>query len=375
MAVYTEEILGDYQSGFRPGRSTTDQIFTLRQIMEKAWERNITIHQLFVDFKQAYNSLDRTTIFDIMNEFGIPKKLTNLTRATLTSTKCKVTIHNFQSDPFDIDSGVRQGDKLSTLLFNIALEKVTRAMSINWLGTIFYSSKQLTAFADDTDLIGRGTLAVKESFVEMEREAGKVGLLVNESKTEYMTLDRKQGSRVGQNITIDEYNFEVVKSFKYLGSILNVTNDIEEEIKTRVTQGSRSFYSLKHLFKSSILSRATKFRLYKTVVRPIVMYGSETWSLTSKQESLLSCFERKIQRAISGPVHERDVWRIRTNRELRDILGSETIIGAIKSARLRWAGHVQRMSDDRITKKALEKNFENKRARGRPRKRWIDCVN
>lgn len=51
-----------------------------------------------------------------------------------------------------------------------------------------------------------------------------------------MTLDRKQGSRVGQNITIDDYNFEVVKSFKYLGSILNVSNDTEEELKMRIMQ-------------------------------------------------------------------------------------------------------------------------------------------
>ena len=374
LAVYTEEIIGDYQGGVRPGRSTTDQIFTLRQIMGKAWERNVTIHQLFVDFKQAYDSIDRTAVFEIMTEFGIPTKLVNLTKATLTDTKCKVMIRNTASDPFDIDSGVRQGDKVSTILFNLALEKVARAMSINWEGTIFYSSKQLAAYADDTDLIGRGTLAVKESFIEMEKESNKVGLLVNEHKTKYMTLDRKQGTRVGQNITMDNYNFEVVQSFKYLGSILNVTNDIEEEIRTRITQGNRSFYALKHLFKSSLVTRATKLRLYKTVIRPIVMYGSETWSLTVKQESALSCFERKILRTICGPFFEHGVWRRRTNRELTDIFGTGTIIAAIKSGRLRWAGHVIRMDDERTTKKALERNFDNTRAKGRPRKRWIDCV-
>lgn len=371
---YTEEIIGDYQGGFRLGRSTTDQLFTIRQIMEKAWEYNITIHQLFVDFKQAYDSLYRNELFEIMMEFGIPKKLTNLTKATLTDTKCRILINNTQSDPFDIDTGARQGDKLSTILFNLALEKVARAMSINWEGTIFYSSKQMTAFADDTDLIGRGTLAVKESFVEMDMEASNVGLLVNEDKTKYMTLDRKNGSRVGQNITMDNYNFEVVQSFKYLGSILNVTNDIEEEIKMRITQGNRCFFALKHLFRSSLVSRATKLRLYKTIIRPIVMYGSETWPLATKHESTISCFERKILRAICGPIHENDVWRIRTNRELKDIFGSETIIGTIKAGRLRWAGHVARMTDDRTAKKALDRNFDGTRARGRPRKRWIDGV-
>lgn len=374
LSIYAEEIIGDYQCGFRRGRSTTDQIFTLRQIMEKAWEYNINIHQLFIDFKQAYDSIDRQALFNIMNEFGIPTKLINLTRATLTDTRCKIMVDNTFSETFSIETGLRQGDKLSTILFNLALEKVVRAMSINWAGTIFYTSNQVTAFADDADLIGRGTLAVKGPFVEMEKEASKVGLAINENKTKYLAMERKQGSRVGQNITIDTYNFEVVQSFKYLGSVLNVTNDVEEEIKTRITQGNKSFYALKHLFKSSLVSRATKLRLYKTVVRPIAMYGCETWSLTSKQEQMLNCFERRILRSICGPVHEVDGWRIRMNIELSEIFGNNSIIAAIKSARLRWAGHVARMDEDRTAKKALDRKFDGTRSRGRPRKRWQDCV-
>src|SRR5262249_4388986 len=140
LQIYAEEIAGDYQCGFRRGRSTTDQIFTIRQIMEKAWEDNVTIHRLFLDFKQAYDSIDRQALFGIMEEFGIPKKLINLTKATLTDTIWKVLILNVQSDPFNINTGLRQGDKLSTILFNLALEKVIRAMTVNWNGTIFTSS-------------------------------------------------------------------------------------------------------------------------------------------------------------------------------------------------------------------------------------------
>jgi len=274
LVIYAEEIIGDYQSGFRPGRSTIDQIFTIRQIMEKAWEFNISIHQLFVDFKQAYDSIDRKALFEILEEFGIPAKLIRLIKATLTDTKCKILIQNLISDSFSIETGLRQGDGLSTILFNFALEKVIRALSINWKGTIFSTSKQITAFADDADLLGRGVLAVKESFMEMDTEAKKVGLQVSEDKTKYLTLDRKEGSRVGQNITMDEYNFEVVQSFKYLGSNINVSNDLDEEIKTRITQGNKCFYAMKHLFKSSLLSRSAKLRLYKTTIRPVVMYSS-----------------------------------------------------------------------------------------------------
>ena len=82
-----------------------------------------------------------------------------------------------------------------------------------------------------------------------------------------LTFDRKQGSRVGQNVTIDDYNFEVVQSFKYLGTVLNISNDLEEEIKIRIVQGNKCFYALKHLFRSSLLNNVTMFRRVGSYVR------------------------------------------------------------------------------------------------------------
>jgi hypothetical protein len=70
---YIEEILGDYQCGFRRDRSTTDQIFVLKNILEKCYEYNIALHQLLIDFKQAYDSVTRNNLYSIMRQFQIPK--------------------------------------------------------------------------------------------------------------------------------------------------------------------------------------------------------------------------------------------------------------------------------------------------------------
>jgi hypothetical protein len=69
------EIIGDRQRGFRRNRSTMDQIFYIQQILEKKWEYNGTVHQLFIDFKKAYDSIKREVLYNILLEFGIPKKL------------------------------------------------------------------------------------------------------------------------------------------------------------------------------------------------------------------------------------------------------------------------------------------------------------
>jgi hypothetical protein len=73
-----DEIIGDHQCEFRSNRSTVDLIFCIPQILEKKWEYNRTVQQLFVDFKKVYNSLTREILYNIHIEFGIPMKLDRL---------------------------------------------------------------------------------------------------------------------------------------------------------------------------------------------------------------------------------------------------------------------------------------------------------
>jgi hypothetical protein len=78
LTPYPVEITGDHQCGFRRNRSTTNQIFYTWQILDKKWEHNGTVHQLFIDFKKAYDSVRREVIHNILIEFGIPRKLVGL---------------------------------------------------------------------------------------------------------------------------------------------------------------------------------------------------------------------------------------------------------------------------------------------------------
>ena len=87
--------------------------------------------------------------------------------------------------------------------------------------------------------------------------------------------------------------------------------------------------------------------MYKTLIRPVVCYGAETWTLSQMDSNKLRIFERRIVRRIYGAVFERDGWRIRNNGELHDLYGKSYIMRIVKSRRLRWAGHVTRMGNER----------------------------
>jgi hypothetical protein len=131
---YTEELLGDYQRGFQKNRSTTDHIFALRNITEKCYEYNITLHQLLIDYKHAYDSVSRNKLFVAMKELGIPTKIVNF-KMTLRETKAKVKIQSDMSGELTIDRALREGEVLSTQFFSITLEKVMRSIEINRGGT------------------------------------------------------------------------------------------------------------------------------------------------------------------------------------------------------------------------------------------------
>jgi hypothetical protein len=74
-------------------------------------------------------------------------------------------------------------------------------------------------------------------------------------------------------------HLEQVKSFKYLGSIVNGNNSIEEEIKEIIILGNKAYYANQALFKSKLLSRKTKLKIYWTLVRPVITYACEAWVL------------------------------------------------------------------------------------------------
>jgi hypothetical protein len=78
------------------------------------------VHQLFIDFKKAYDSVKREVLYNILLEFGIPKKLVRLIKMYLNETYSKVRVGKLLSDKFPIQNGLKQGDALSPLLFSFA---------------------------------------------------------------------------------------------------------------------------------------------------------------------------------------------------------------------------------------------------------------
>jgi len=219
-------------------------------------------------------------------------------------------------------------------------------------------------------VIARSFPALEALCAELSREAGRVGLVVSPNKTKYMRFSASPSRRSVKGVTINGVTYEGVAEFIYLGTLISNENSVEKEIQKRILAGNRTYFAAISLFRSRLLSRATKILLYKTLIRPVVSYGVEAWTMTKKDEQALLDFERKIFRRIYGPKYENREWKSRTNRELEEMSKEENIVKWIKGQRKSWLGHLERMGEDRMPKKIFTQELEGTTRRGRPSIGW-----
>ena len=140
--------------------------------------------------------------------------------------------------------------------------------------------------------------------------------------------------------------------------------------------GNACYHSVQNLLSSRLLSRKLKIKIFRTIILPVVLYGCEAWSLTLREERKLRVFENMVLRRIFGPMRDKvtgEWWRLH-NDELSDLYYSPNIVRVIKSRRIRWAGHVARMGEERGVYRFLVGKPEGKRPLGRPRRRWVDNI-
>jgi hypothetical protein len=324
-----EESTKESQYGFRPDRGTVDAIFIVRQVMEKAKERKVTLHYNFIDFKAAFDTVWRKALWKMMRSIGIGEKIVNIIENLYDSTECAVAINGHVTNWFEVKVGVRQGCLLSPTLFNLFLEFVMKELkSLTPLLTLNDEMSTDIRYADDTTLIAAIFEKLSISTSELEASCKKWGMKVNPDKCRIISSST-------DNIHIDNNVVQKVDEFTFLGSVIPGSSS---DIKRRIGLASSAFGRLKEaIWSRKDVSLKLKLRLYHALIVPVAVYASETWTIRVEDQRKLSVFEMRCLRCLLG-VTLRD--RIR-NENVRQRLGIDsTILDIIRKKRLQWFGHV-----------------------------------
>jgi len=292
-----DNILRKEQAGFRENRSTIDQIFALRNILEQVNEWNAILYTHFIDFEKAFDSVHRESLWNIMSMYGIPEELIELVKAMYNNFECAVLDEGETTEWFQVQSGVKQGCVMSGFLFLLAIDWVMsrttegRRTGIRWK---FTSILEDLDFADDIALLSSRYIDIRDKTNRLADEAARVGLKINAKKSKVMRVNAKNDQR----IEINGEQVEEVEEFVYLGALLDKEGGTTKDIQHRLSKARQAFYRMRRIWGTSEIGRKTKVQLFKTIVRSVLMYGCEAWKLTKTEAKKLDGFQYKCMKRI-----------------------------------------------------------------------------
>ena len=262
------------QAGYRPGRGCVEHVHTLRRIFEGCDIKNIPVVAVFVDFKKAFDSIDRNVLFKILRHYGVPEPITNAIRILYENTTSSVIVDGAITEEFEVNMGVLQGDVLAPYLFIIVIDWVMMNANIDDLG--FITQKRQSRrhpekrvgdleYADDIALLENTIPDAQKQLDAVSSVAKEVGLVINIEKTKVLAKGINQ-----PEIMLDGNTLEVVEDFQYLGAFVNGTM---KDFKYRRAKAWTAFWKLKNIWNSNA-DINLKIKLFNASVFSVLLYAT-----------------------------------------------------------------------------------------------------
>ena len=359
-----EMVIAEEQAGFRPGHSTTEQIFSMRILCERHLQHQQDLFHVFVDFKKAFDRVWHAALWSTMKLYNINANLIKV----IESLYSKATS---VGEWFRTTVGVRQGCLLSPTLFNIFLERIMTDALENHEGSVSIGGRTITnlRFADDIDALAGKEDELIKLINHLDTTSTKYDMEISAEKTKLMTNNTKG---ISLDVRIGGQKLETVQSFKYLGSVVTDEGS-KQEIMSRIAQTIGALTKLKAIWKDKNIALSSKIRLMRSLVISIFLYACETWTLTAELEKKIQTTEMRCFQRLLGISYRDHVTNEKVGNRIRQAIGPyEDLLTTVKKRKPRWYVHKTRSTG--LAKMTLQGTVQGGRRRGRQKKRWEDNV-
>ena len=384
-------LLPEEQCGFRPHRSTTDMMFAVRTPQELGRKARVPLFLCFIDLQKAYDSVDRTLLWQVLARFGTPPEMIEVIRQFHDGMRACVRSNDGRcSEWFEVAQGLRQGYILSPLLFNVffaaipfvVLERFSKDEGI--LADLIHLQEQPSKvgpetaleyvrraiwgmlYADDACIVSRSPRGLGRMMVVFVEVFGTFGLTISESKTETvcMPIPRAPATNTVFNATGQQYRQTIF--FTYLGGTVNETPNLSDEIDRRIRAGWMGFKRYKRELydrpKASLLPPNS--RMVRSEVVDALLYGCATWTPLKGHYAKLRTTHHRILLRILGAWCKPPNKRILSYKDALQGTECERIETTVRTRRLLWAGALPLMGDHRLAKRVMSGELENAGKRG-----------
>ncbi|KAK3575195.1 hypothetical protein QTP86_020892 [Hemibagrus guttatus] len=317
-------------------------------------------NRVLKNLEKAYDRVPREELWYCMRKSGVAEKYVRVVQDMYERSRTVVKCAVGQTEEFKVEVGLHQGSALSPFLFAIVTDQLSEEVR--------QESPWTMMFADDIVICSESREQVEENLERWRFALERRGMKVSCSKTEYMCVNEREGSGT---VRLQGEEVKKVQEFKYLGSTVQSNGECAKEVKKRVQAGWNGWRKVSGVLCDRKISARIKGKVYRTVVRPAMLYGLETVSLRKRQESELEVAELKMLRFSLGVTR---LDRIR-NEYIRGTAHVGRLGDKVREARLRWFGHVQRRESEYIGRRMLDMELPGRRQRGRPKRRYMDGIN
>ncbi|KAK3513243.1 hypothetical protein QTP70_009712 [Hemibagrus guttatus] len=284
-------------------------------------------NRVLENLEKAYDRVPREELWYCMRKSGVAEKYVRVVQDMYERSRTVVRCAVGQTEEFNVEVGLHQGSALSPFLFAMVMDQLSEEVR--------QESPWTMMFADDIVICSESREQVEENLERWRFALERRGMKVSRSKTEYMCVNEREGSGT---VRLQGEEVKKVQEFKYLGSTVQSNGECGKEVKKRVQAGWNGWRKVSGVLCDQKISARIKGKVYRTVVRPAMLYGLETVSLRKRQESELEVAELKMLRFSLGVTR---LDRIR-NEYIRGTAHVGRLGDKVREARLRWFGHVQR---------------------------------
>ena len=302
-------LIGDEQAGFRSGHSTLDHIYVLNSIAELYSSHHKRLYCAFIDYKKAFDLVNRTMLWTKLISNGINGKILRVIHNMYANAKSCVQQGSHVSDVFPCNIGVRQGDNLSPLLFALYLNDFELSISKKFRGLELLSREIKEALSDDDVeyfvrifclLYADDTVVLAESPKELQAALDAVHgycqewqLQVNITKTKVIIFSRGKVKKVPTFLFGNE-PLEVVHEYTYLGTVFSSNGSMKPAVLKQLAQANRALFKVCSMISALNLPIATCCELFDRMVVPVLLYGCEIWG--SKYGQYIENFHKKFMK-------------------------------------------------------------------------------
>lgn len=358
--------LADEQQGFRSGRSCTDAVFIIRQITEKSIEYNRPAYMCFIDLEKAFDRVQLRDVVHLLYNRQIPYNLIKTIENIYEANLIQARINGDLTEPINVGCGIRQGDSLSPLLFNIIMDEIIR--NVRLLKGYSMGDQEITilCYADDAVLVAENEDDLQRLLHRFNCTAKSLNMTISTQKTKCMTTSKVP---LRCKLEVEGRVIQQEMKFRYLGIEISGYGDVEAEVRELTTKATRIAGCLNDtIWRNKNIKVETKSRIYKAMVRPTMTYTAETRPDTTKTKQLLETTEMRVLRRMTG----KTLLDRERSESIRRTCNVESVNEWTLNRKKEWNEHISRMDDRRMVRIARDKSPLGRRSPGRPRKRWSD---